>query len=146
MGYNLKQVVLKWKRTTLSSMNEMEDTWFYSFTRWDNLLYIGMTFGKTQTVQKEIRQTLRSFDEEVRGLVIWLGYIDFEKTDYNQMKKKLIQDVEALLIRSHEPSWNTSNTKNYGKRRRRKLIVRNRGHPYLDKIVRVEGDMMYDYL
>jgi len=94
------------EKTNRSSLDDMEDTWLYAFTRGDKLFYIVMSYD--QTVQRDVKHTLRQFESDDKGLVIWLGYVD--DSDYLRITNNIIRDVEAL-IRYHEPSWNTSNIK-----------------------------------
>lgn len=126
-----------WERTLIEEINEMEDCHFYAFSQGNNLLYIGMTWD--QTIQKEVKKTLYLYDAKKKELIIWLGYI--VDIDYKRLTKNIVKDVEALLIRYHEPNWNVSNVKNYTGRD--KLIVINDMFPLLEKYLRVERDHIY---
>ena len=130
---------LTWERTNLSNIVNMEDCHFYAFTRGNNLLYIGMTWD--QFIQKEAKTTLNAFNDNSKGLSIWLGYID--KISSKRLTYKIIRDVEALLIKYHEPIWNRQNIRNYNGRDN--LDVKNEGLHLLDDHLHVKGDHIYSY-
>ena len=133
----LNEVILKWEKTNLNKLDDSEDTWFYMFTRGNNLLYIGIAYH--QDVYREIKQSLRAFDISTLGLSVWLGYI--VETDYGRITEQIVKDVECLLIYIHQPSYNTQCKSSYTGRNN--LKVRNRGCPLLRRCVKIEGGMIY---
>ena len=133
----LNEVKLKWEKTNLNELGGSEDTWFYMFTRGNNVLYIGIAYH--QDIYREIKQSLRAFDITSIGLSIWLGYII--ETDYRRITEQIVKDVECLLIYTHQPSYNTQCMANYTGRNN--LQVKNRGCPLLRRCVKIEGWSIY---
>ena len=120
--------MIDWEQTNLNEMRDLEDTYLYALSRGKSLMYIGMTHS--QDIIDEIKQTVRSFEIEPKGLSIWFGYPEKKK---GNLSKALIQDIEALLIFSHEPPYNTQHLKTYSGR---DMVVKNRGYNHLFRKVK----------
>ena len=58
-------VKIAWEQTNFSELPEQEDTYFYAFTRANNLLYIGIAYR--QKVKDEIRQRLNDLGISNQG-------------------------------------------------------------------------------
>ena len=133
----MKKVEIQWRKTTLNSLSQEEDTWFYALSRGNALLYIGISYH--QDITKEIKQTLRAFDISTSGLSIWLGYII--ETDYGRITHQIVRDIESLLIFTHQPTYNTQCMTNYTGRDN--LKVKNRRCKLLRPCVKVQGGRIY---
>ncbi len=116
----------------------MINTWFYMFTRGNNILYIGIAYH--QDVYREIKQELRMFDISGIGLFIWLGYII--ETSYRRITENIVRDVECLLIYTNQPSCNKQCKMNYTGRDN--LKVRTKGCKLLRRCVKVEKGQVYE--
>ena len=132
-----KEIILKWEKSNLNKLDYHDDTWFYMFTRGDNLVYIGIAYH--QDIYREIKQSLRAFNIATQGLSIWLGYI--LKMDYGRITEKIIKDIECLLISTHQPSYNTQCMSNYTGRNT--IKVKNSGCSLLKRCVKVENVKIY---
>lgn len=107
----MNTITLDWVQTSMDDLEYQDDTCFYAFARGRNLLYIGMTYD--QTIQDEVKATINRFDFNMQGISIWLGYIDYQATTYQRITRGIIKDTECLLIRIHQPTYNTSCINNY---------------------------------
>lgn len=122
----MDNITLEWEQVNnINSIRELDDTYFYAFTQnnlilQNKLLYIGIAYH--QDVADEIRSTIRRFEYNISKIKIWLGYI--HKSDYKKTKKKLVLDIESLLICGNEPLDNTQCVENYNGR---DLKIKNRG-------------------
>lgn len=132
-------VKIDWLKTKLSDLPELQDTYLYAFTRGNNLLYLGMTYY--QIVDDEIKQSLRRLSINNKGLTIWLGYINGQKSTYATITKQIIQDTEALLIICNETTFNIQSTETYSGRNNFKVV--SSGLPYLRRCVRCENNKIY---
>ncbi|MBR3947333.1 MAG: hypothetical protein IKJ56_09600 [Bacteroidales bacterium] len=134
----MSQVIkLKWKQTTFSQMNDLDDTNFYMFVRLGKIIYIGMTaVTSEQSVQDEINSKKDPmFNGNVAGVSVWLGYLKKDARYNNSIKRlsdNIVHDVENLLIYTVKPANNTQCVNNYGGR---DLLIVNEDCPLLpDKI------------
>ena len=114
-------ITLKWKRTTFSKMGELQKTYWYMFTRANNIIYIGKTGIKSQqTVQDEIKSKKEIlFEGSVKGVTVWLAYKIVNKRCKNpiqRLSEQIVHDVENLLIYAVKPSQNVQCVDNYNGR------------------------------
>lgn len=132
-------VKIKWQQTNYSDVGDLYDTHYYALSRGNTLLYIGISYD--QNVKKGIQQTLKRLDVNTKGLTIWLGYPDTEGTTYGRITRKIVQDVQCLMINTNQPAYNTPCKENYTGRN--SLKVKTRGCPILRKCVRCENYKVY---
>lgn len=108
---NVTTVYLGWEKTNLSTMHLLGETYFYALTRGDNLLYVGKS--EYTFLKAEIRQNLKRLDISNTGLVIWIGFVERDKTTIKRMTSEIIDDVESLLIYKLHTHYNEKKTKTY---------------------------------
>lgn len=132
-------VKIEWHRTSLAQIRNFHDTYYYAFSRGNNLLYIGQTY--LQDVGTEIRQTIRRLNINPNGLSIWLGYIDDRLTTYQRITQQIVTDVECLMIYTNEPIYNQQCKQAYTGRCN--LKVRTSGCNLIRRCVRCENNTVY---
>jgi len=103
-GKQVPTVVIRWQQTNLQDLSKQADAHLYILSRGGNLLYIGLAYK--QSVSAEARKTINDFSESPHGLVLWLGRIDREESDFQRVTEELVNDVECLLIYTHQPPYN----------------------------------------
>ena len=108
---DLTIVSLGWQQTKLSEIHLHGETYFYAFTRADNLLYVGKS--EYTTLKAEITQNLKRLGISNIGLVLWIGYIERDKTSIKRISSEIIDDVESLLIYKLNTQFNEKKTKSY---------------------------------
>lgn len=108
---NLTVVSLGWQKTKLSEIHLHGETYFYAFTRADNLLYIGKS--EYTALKAEIKQNLSRLGISNIGLTLWIGYIERDKTSIKRITSEIIDDVESLLIYKLHTQFNEKKTKCY---------------------------------
>lgn len=130
---------INWEQTNFSDLPNNEDTYYYAFSRFDILLYIGIT--NRQNVKDEIRQTLQRLKINTTGLSIWLGYIDATKTTYGRITEQIVLDGECLMINTNRPTLNQQCKQSYTGRNN--FCVKTSGCKYIRNCVRYENNKVY---
>lgn len=130
-------VEIKWDKFSYQELFKID--WFYPYylyliVRGTNLIYIGLTYYTDFAY--EINYNMKRCNINSLGLHFWLGEFKCEKSDFERISKKLVKDVESLLIFYHKPSHNISNINTYYGRSN--LKIKNMGCPYLEKNVNSE--------
>ena len=132
-------IKITWVQTNFKEVGDYYDTYYYAFSRGNNLLYIGISYQ--QNVRTEIAQTLRRFGISVNGLSIWLGYIDDKYTTYRRITNQIVLDAECLMIRTNQPTKNSQCKVNYTGRCNFK--VKTSGCYLIRKCVKCENNRVY---
>lgn len=132
-----KIIVLKWEEVGYDELSEMEDSYFYAFSRNLNLIYLGTAYH--QSIVYKIKSEIMKFEMDMKRLTIWIGHI--VESDFKQITEQIVKDIECLLIHVHRPTYNTRCIANYTGRNN--LKVRNHGCPYLRPCIKVEEDHIY---
>jgi hypothetical protein len=128
-------VKINWIQTKYSQLQEFEDTKYYAFTNsFGSLLYIGI--AHKQHVHDEINNTIKRLNLNLRGLSIWLGYIDKENTTFLKMSESIIRDAECLMIYTNQPTYNQQCKINYTGRRN--FCVKTRGFDLIKRCVKCD--------
>jgi len=96
-------VSITWVKSNYSKLKELPDTHFYLLSRGNSLDYIGMS--KDQDIIDEIKQTIRAFGLDTRGLSIYLGYVSYKS--FSKISNLIIRDTESMIIFKNQPSLNT---------------------------------------
>lgn len=128
-----------WEQTNFRKLPNQEDTYFYAFTRANNLLYIGIAYK--QKVKDEIRQRLGDLGVNTHGLSIWLGYIDENRTSYSRITEQIVRDAECLQIHINQPSLNSQCMQNYTGRCN--LTVKTSGCSLIRRCQKCENNTIY---
>ena len=119
----MNKVTINWHQTNLSSIDLLDDTAFYAFSRGNNLIYIGIAFR--QTAVDEVRYNFGRLGLSATGMSIWLGYVDKKDTTYNRITNEIVKDAECLMIYMNQPSQNTQCKVNYTGRSNFRVVSRN---------------------
>ena len=135
----MNEIKINWVQTNFNEVGDYYDTYYYAFSRGNNLLYIGISYR--QNVRTEIAQTLRRLRISPNGLSIWLGYVNSEQTTYGRITEQIILDAECLMIFTNQPTYNTQCKENYT--RRCNLKVKTSGCQVIRKCVRCENNRVY---
>ena len=135
----MEVVKINWFQTNYNEVGDLYDTYYYAFSRGNNLLYIGISYQ--QNVKTEIAQNLRRFGINTTGLTIWLGYLDNEQTTYGRITEQIIKDVECLMINTNEPTYNTQCIESY--RGRCNFKVKTTGCQLIRRCVKCENNRIY---
>ena len=111
MGNEITTVSLRWHKTKLSELHLHDETYFYAFSRANNVVYIGKS--EWTTLKAEINQNLKRLDISHIGLSLWIGYVVTDKTSIKRITTQIIDDVESLLIYKIPSQHNIKKTKSY---------------------------------
>lgn len=107
----MDEIKIDWVKTNYNEVGDYYDTYYYAFSRGNNLLYIGISYR--QNVKTEIAQSQRRLGINVNGLSIWLGYVNSDQTTYGRITKQIVLDAECLMILTNQPTYNTQCKENY---------------------------------
>lgn len=118
----MRTIELEWRKTSMSQMDSMPNTYFYMLEYRGKIRYIGMTnTDSKQSVQEEIRskKKIDKFCEMIDKATIWLGYKQ-EKTRYKdpilRFSNKNVPEIENLLIFMTKPELNSTCKTSYSGR------------------------------
>ena len=116
---------------------EKDHEYLYSIFGKSKLLYIGMTqgyIGNRLSRHEILDEILDDYSE--RQIRIKFGNVI--APSFGRITRKLIQDVEAVLINYHDPPYNTQNTSTYWGR---DVQITNQGtYRPLKKVIRYFGE------
>jgi len=135
----MNEIKINWVQTNFNEVGDYYDTYYYAFSRGNNLLYIGISYR--QNVRTEIAQTLRRLKISANGLSIWLGYVNSEQTTYGRITEQIVLDAECLMIYTNQPTYNTQCKENYT--RRCNLKVKTGGCSLIRRCVKCENNRVY---
>jgi len=123
----LKNVRVSWRHKKYTEIKNSDSAPFYALSLRDELLYIGQT---SQKVKSEVYANLKRLRLNSKSITVWLGRIT--ESGYGRITKKLVMDIENLMIAEFKPLLNERGRKNY--KGRPEISVTLEGCHLFDKI------------